>query len=66
MSQEKQLKDTEKAIEKLSNALEIEQLQENEAGELTGGFSSAMSAESEDILEVNLFKCHCTVKEEAS
>lgn len=61
MSQEKQNKETNKVLDKLSKALDLEALQENEAGELTGGFSDAISEEiAEDGIEINFSKCHCT------
>jgi hypothetical protein len=45
----------------LSKALEFESLQENEAGELVGGFSDALSeAMDEEAIEINFSKCHCT------
>ncbi|MEN2435889.1 hypothetical protein AAH994_10780 [Weeksellaceae bacterium A-14] len=50
----------EKALDTLSKALEIESLQENEAGELVGGFSETLSEESaEEGIIVNFSKCHC-------
>ncbi|UPK72098.1 hypothetical protein [Chitinophaga filiformis] len=50
------------AAEKAAKALEFEKLSENEAGQLAGGFSEAISESDADDggFEINISKCHCT------
>lgn len=49
------------ALEKAVKSLDVEKLTENEAGQLAGGFSDAMDAESlSEAGEINISKCHCT------
>ncbi|MCF6402937.1 hypothetical protein L3C95_08640 [Chitinophaga filiformis] len=48
------------AIEKAAKSLDFEKLSENEAGQLAGGFSDALDAESLSAGDINISKCHCT------
>ncbi|WP_312900646.1 hypothetical protein [Chryseobacterium taichungense] len=46
------------ALEKLSRQLKIEEMNENELGQLSGGFSEPTSAEEdEETIHVNWSKC---------
>jgi hypothetical protein len=59
MSQDKKA-----ALDKVAKALEgldFEKLSESDAGELAGGFSSALSEDSLDDggITINISKCHC-------
>lgn len=51
-----------KALEHLSKSLQFEAVNENEAGQLAGGFSDAVSEEQLDDININIFKCKCSVK----
>ncbi|SHM72081.1 hypothetical protein [Chitinophaga sp. CF418] len=48
------------AIEKAAKSLDFQKLSENEAGQLAGGFSDALDAESLSSGDINISKCHCT------
>lgn len=51
-----------KALEHLSKSLQFESVNENEAGQLAGGFSDAVSEEQLEDININIFKCKCSVK----
>jgi len=51
----------EKALEHLSKSLQFESINENEAGQLAGGFSDAVSEEQLELIEINFSKCKCSV-----
>jgi hypothetical protein len=51
----------EKALEQLSKSLQFETVNENEAGQLAGGFSDAVSEEQLELIEINFSKCKCSV-----
>ncbi|PSL31006.1 hypothetical protein [Chitinophaga ginsengisoli] len=48
------------SLEKAAKSLDVEKLSENEAGQLAGGFSDALDAESLSSGDINISKCHCT------
>lgn len=48
------------ALEKAVKSLDVERLTESEAGQLAGGFSEAVDAESLSAGDINISKCHCT------
>ncbi|MBV8327455.1 hypothetical protein [Chryseobacterium sp.] len=54
----------EKALEQLSKSLQFESVNENEAGQLAGGFSEAVSEEQLEDININIFKCKCATKPE--
>jgi hypothetical protein len=48
-------------LDKAAKSLDVEKLTENEAGQLAGGFSDALDAESiAESGDINISKCHCT------
>lgn len=53
-----------KALEHLSKSLQFEAVNENEAGQLAGGFSDAVSEEQLEDITINIFKCKCATKPE--
>jgi hypothetical protein len=59
---EKKSAEKDDALEKLSRQLKIEEMNENELGQLSGGFSEPVSEENGEITHVNWSKCRCTTK----
>jgi len=47
----------EDALEKLSRQLKIEEMNQDESGQLSGGFSEPTSEEEEETIHVNWSKC---------
>jgi hypothetical protein len=55
--------DKKSAGEKAAKSLDFEKLNENESGQLTGGFSDATDDPDDGdagFPEINISKCHCT------
>lgn len=61
---EKNLKKTKKRGPLINNPMEIEKVNEDESGQLSGGFSDAISEEpirEDGEITGNFFKCKCVV-----